>query len=265
MAGSLSDYAEELFLNHIFNTSQTAPSAWYLALYTATPSDAGGGTECTVANGYIRKAIDFSAASSRTITQNGAVNFNTASGSWGTVTNWGIFDAESAGNLLAWGDFNAGKAIGNGNTPSVADASIVITVSAGGISNYAAPKMLDWLFNGTAWSQPSIYVGLWTATLSDSSTGATAGEPSGNGYARTEVAQAAGWDDWAAGVVDNTSTITMGPPTGSWGTITDVGICDNASTGAGNLLFYDPGAFSEAPGDGDTVTFAAGALDITLD
>ncbi len=43
---ALSDYAEKLLLDWSMTTgSATRPTAWYVALYTAAPSDSGGGTE----------------------------------------------------------------------------------------------------------------------------------------------------------------------------------------------------------------------------
>ena len=45
MAG-FSDYLEDKVLDHVFGGSAyTAPSPLYVALFTAAPSDPGGGTE----------------------------------------------------------------------------------------------------------------------------------------------------------------------------------------------------------------------------
>ena len=58
-----SDDLEDKIINHFFrNSSQTSPTNVYMALYTAAPSDAGGGTE-VVGNGYARLAIPFGAPS----------------------------------------------------------------------------------------------------------------------------------------------------------------------------------------------------------
>ena len=43
---ALSDYAEKLLLDYSMTAgSVTRPTAWYVALYTSAPTDAGGGTE----------------------------------------------------------------------------------------------------------------------------------------------------------------------------------------------------------------------------
>ena len=43
---ALSDHAEALLLDWLMTADAvTRPTAWYVALYTAAPSDSGGGTE----------------------------------------------------------------------------------------------------------------------------------------------------------------------------------------------------------------------------
>ena len=58
---------------------------------------------------------------------NGALNYTTASAAWGTVAMFGLYDAATVGNLLAWGGINTPQAVNNGNTASVPAASIVWT------------------------------------------------------------------------------------------------------------------------------------------
>jgi len=111
MAG-FSDYLENAVLDHVFRASTyTAAATVYAALYTATPSDAGGGTEVS-GTAYARQAIVFAAASSGTIVNSAIVNFGTAGSAWGTVSTFGVFDAATSGNLLAWDSLTASKTIG---------------------------------------------------------------------------------------------------------------------------------------------------------
>ena len=102
MAG-FSDYLEDKVLNHVFGgTAYTAPGTLYVGLYTAAPTDAGGGTEVT-GGSYARKsmaAMTVSGTSPTEATNGAAVEFVTATGSWGTVTHVGVFDAVTTGNLL---------------------------------------------------------------------------------------------------------------------------------------------------------------------
>ena len=104
---SFSDYLEDAVLNHVFrNSALTSPTTTYLALYTATPTDAGAGTQVTGA-GYARKAITFGAPSGGAIANTSAVSFTAAGGNYGNVVAVGIFDAATAGNLLAWDEITS--------------------------------------------------------------------------------------------------------------------------------------------------------------
>ena len=127
--GSLSDYAENRILNHLFNASQAVGSTVYIALCTQIPTDSSTGAACDEvanANGYARKAISFGAPASRRVTQDAQVDFDTASGAWGTVRGWVIVDSGTwgAGNVLAHGSFSAEFSPVLGNTPRIASGQV---------------------------------------------------------------------------------------------------------------------------------------------
>ena len=124
---AMSDYLELKFLDHFTGTASTSsPSAVYLGLAVGSIADNAGGTELS-GNNYTRKAITFASASSGSIASNNAVEFNSATGSWGTVAYWGIWDASSSGNLLFHGAFSASKAIATGDILKVASGSLTIS------------------------------------------------------------------------------------------------------------------------------------------
>ncbi|HKX84567.1 MAG TPA: hypothetical protein VJL58_10145 [Pyrinomonadaceae bacterium] len=126
MAGK-SDYLENKILDHVLrNTAYTSPSAVYMALFTAAPSDAGGGTEVS-GNNYARTAITFGAAASGAITNSADVDFPTPSGSWGACTHFGIFDASTNGNLLYWGALAQTETPLSGNTVTFPAGDIDVT------------------------------------------------------------------------------------------------------------------------------------------
>ncbi len=125
----MSDYLELKFLDHFTGTASTsAPSAVYLGLSTGSLGDDNGGTELS-GNNYTRKAITFASASSGSIASNASVEFNSATGSWGTVSHFGIYDASSSGNLLFHGAFSASKAIASGDVLKVASGSLTISAT----------------------------------------------------------------------------------------------------------------------------------------
>jgi hypothetical protein len=135
---------------------------------------------------------------------------------------------------------------------------------AAGFSDYFEEKVLGYLFGNVAYSLPATYyVGLWTASLSDSSTGSTAGEVSGGSYARQAVTNnSSNWTAATGGATENVNLIAFPMATASWGTVTYVGICDALTTG--NLIAYAQLNSSVAVAQYDTVIFQPGDLDITL-
>lgn len=128
---ALSDYAEKLLLDWMMTTgSATRPTAWYVALYTAAPSDSGGGTEVSGA-GYARQSVTFDAASSPggTTSNSADVSFTAVGGDYGTVTHMGIFDAASSGNLLWHGVLSASKTVEDGDTITFSAGNIDLTMA----------------------------------------------------------------------------------------------------------------------------------------
>lgn len=128
---ALSDYSEKLLLDYLMTTgSATRPTNWYVALYTAAPSDSGGGTELS-GNGYSRQSVSFDAASSPggTTQNSNIVSFTAAGGNFGTITHLGIFDADTAGNLLWHGALSASKTINDGDTIEFAVGAIDLTMA----------------------------------------------------------------------------------------------------------------------------------------
>jgi hypothetical protein len=110
--------------------SATRPTAWYVALYTAAPSDSGGGTEVS-GSGYIRQSVTFDAASTPggTTSNTGAVSFTASGGAFGTVGWIGIHDDVAAGNLLWHGAMTAAKTVDDGDTLEFSIGNIDLTLA----------------------------------------------------------------------------------------------------------------------------------------
>jgi hypothetical protein len=130
MAGKTS-YLEAKVIDHTNGkTAYTMPSV-FVGLLTAAPTDTTGGTEAT-GGSYARKstaAADWNAASGNpgSATNANAITFVTATGSWGTVTHFALYDASTAGNMLRWGALGTSKAIGTGDTASFAAGALTVT------------------------------------------------------------------------------------------------------------------------------------------
>lgn len=129
---SFSDYTENLVLNWLFTSnSATRPTAWYVGLFTAAPSDTGGGTEVS-GNGYARVATGTITVSgtATTATNDAAIEFAAASGgNWGTITHAAVFDASSAGNMLAWAPLTTSRTINDGDVFRIPASSLTITLT----------------------------------------------------------------------------------------------------------------------------------------
>jgi hypothetical protein len=125
----MSDYLENEILDHILGTgAYTMPATVYVGLSTGSFNDDNSGTELT-GNNYAREAITFGAAASGTASNSAAVEFNAATGSWGTVSHFGLFDAVSSGNLLIHGALTASKVIDTGDILKIAIGDMDITAA----------------------------------------------------------------------------------------------------------------------------------------
>jgi len=126
------------------------------------------------------------------------------------------------------------------------------------LSDHAENLILNFLMtSGTATRPTAWYVALYTVAPSDSGGGT---EVSGNGYSRQTVA----WDTatGTGGTTDNTGVVSFTATGGNFGEIVAIGIHD-ASSG-GNLLWHGALSANKTVNDGDTLEFAAGAIDLTI-
>ena len=129
---SFSDYTENLVLNWLLTTNAaTRPTAWYVGLFTAAPSDTGGGTEVS-GSAYARKATGTItvAGTATTATNDAAIEFAAASGgNWGTITHAAIFDASTGGNMIAWAALATSRTINDGDVFRIPAGSLTVTLT----------------------------------------------------------------------------------------------------------------------------------------
>jgi hypothetical protein len=98
----MTDTHENTLLNHMFGgATYTNPATWYVVLFTATPGEAGGGTECS-GGAYVRKAITNNTTNFPTTTTGEknlgvSIAFLEATTNWGTITAVGLSDSVTAG------------------------------------------------------------------------------------------------------------------------------------------------------------------------
>lgn len=118
MASGKSDFAENKILDAVFGAALLgAPGTWYVALFTAAPSDAGGGTEAT-GGGYARLAVPNTTGAGNTFNnaagglKENAIDFvwPVSTGAWSAgapIVAAAFFDAATGGNMWYWGDILA--------------------------------------------------------------------------------------------------------------------------------------------------------------
>lgn len=137
--------------------------------------------------------------------------------------------------------------------------------------NRTARAMLNSLFGktsdfGALASRPTIYVGLSSTTPAEDGTNVT--EPATGSYARVATAPA----DWNAAtladpsLIDNLNPITFPTATANWlasANLTHFVLYDAATVG--NFLGFGALTVPKPVLSGDTPSFAAGSLDVTLD
>jgi hypothetical protein len=140
----MSDFLENKLCDLVFrNRSYSPPTGIYIALFTASPTDANSGTEVT-GGSYARVQVGPSDVT-WTATQGGTpasassgtggntsnastITFPTPSANWGVVTHFGIYDASTSGNLLIWGALSNGKTVNNGDpAPTFSANALSIT------------------------------------------------------------------------------------------------------------------------------------------
>ena len=124
---SFSNFLETEILDHVFGgNAYTAPGTLYVGLYTSNPDEDNSGTEVT-GGSYARVTGTFTVTGD-TASNDAAIEFTTATASWGTVTHIGVLDASSGGNLLCYAELTTAKAIDTGDVFRVPTGDLDITL-----------------------------------------------------------------------------------------------------------------------------------------
>lgn len=133
---NMTNALETLVSNAVLRGQTYTGGRLYMALFTAAPSEAGGGTEATY-TGYARVSFrsDVQANTDQFTVPDGAgtaqnsqdLNYVANSGSSQVVTHYGMMDASSGGTMLFWGPLAASKTIDPTDIPSFPAGTVKIT------------------------------------------------------------------------------------------------------------------------------------------
>jgi len=129
--GSFANYWENEILDHLFGKGSYTPPTIYVGLSTADPSDDASGLAEPSGNSYARvstSGADWNIASGGTIDNANEITFPQASGNWGTLTHFALFDAASGGNMLAHGPLSISKTISSGDTAKFAAGDLDVSL-----------------------------------------------------------------------------------------------------------------------------------------
>lgn len=108
---SKTNYLETAMLNHVLRAvPYTPPATIYVALYTAAPGEAGGGTEVS-GGSYARQPSAFSVPAPDSVLNIADIYFPVATADWGTVVAVALLDAPVAGNMLYYANLTASRTI----------------------------------------------------------------------------------------------------------------------------------------------------------
>lgn len=135
--GSFSDYLEIALLDGVFGTGIGKSLAFscpdkYIALCTVAVTDSMTGSTITEPGSpsYTRvKWQTWDKAAAGATENTGAITFAQATASWGTILDFAICDASTAGNLLAYGSLTISKSVASGDTPKFATGDLDITLA----------------------------------------------------------------------------------------------------------------------------------------
>lgn len=125
----MSDYLENAILNLTLNGAALTAITPYLAVFTADPTDAGTGAECSWTD-YARQAMSFPDASGTS----GSISTDTdlefpATDAGVTITHFGIMDAATSGNLLYHSPLDVVKTLASGDVIRFSSGNVTVTIA----------------------------------------------------------------------------------------------------------------------------------------
>lgn len=127
----LTTYFQNCIMGNVFRTktSPGIPTTMYIGLSTTTPSVNGSGVTEPSGGNYSRVAMTgLSVPSDGAIHNSNDIEFPVSTTDWGTMTYYVIYDAKTAGNLLAYGALERSRVIQVDSQPRFLADSITITL-----------------------------------------------------------------------------------------------------------------------------------------
>jgi len=127
--GGFSDYWENEILEYIFDKGDLTPPMIFVGLSAADPADDGTALAEPSGDNYGRvqtSASDWNVAFGGALSNTDEIIFAMATGGWGTITHFALFDAVTGGNMLAYGSLGESKTIGSGDIAKFAAGDLEV-------------------------------------------------------------------------------------------------------------------------------------------
>ena len=123
-----SSYVDNKLIDHLLGSATyTKPSVLYVALFVGNP--ASGGTEVTTSSSaYVRQSAAFT-ISTNSASNTAAIEYATATASWGTIDYIAIYDASTAGNQLVSAALSSAKTIASGDVLRIPASNLSVTLT----------------------------------------------------------------------------------------------------------------------------------------
>lgn len=133
---AMTDSLENSLIDFLFRgQAYTPPTTIYVALFNNSPVDSSPGSEVS-GNAYARAPLACnttnwaatntigsttspSSGNTGTTSNNAVITFATPTGSWDTISHFGLFTAASGGTMLFWGALSASKLIQTGDAVTI--------------------------------------------------------------------------------------------------------------------------------------------------
>lgn len=137
---SFSNYTAQAVLNAIFGRTSnfgslgSEPDKW-IALSTTAPDEDGGNVSEPSGDGYDRVETtsgdwnDATDADPSVIDNSATITFPEATGSWGEITHFAIFDSQTGGEMLASGSLDTSRTVEDGDEPRFQAGELEVTLT----------------------------------------------------------------------------------------------------------------------------------------
>ena len=250
----ISSYLIEKLVKHFTNiATYSTPSTLYLAL-TYQGDELSG-------DGYARALIQFGQATSLVdgtseVKNEGWVTFPTPTSTW-YADGFRIYDAQSGGNLLFEGDFDASIEVTSSEVLVIDHERVRLSLGLDHWTTEAQEKALDVAFAGGSYQPAGLYVALLKSEPDFDTKAADLDELSGAGYAREQVTP---WS-FTGGTASNDQKTTFDPATADWDPFAASALVDAQQGGV--VIGWDTNSPIEVL-NGDDVEINAGGATLTF-